>query len=120
MPPKSVAKEFDSRWYNRLLNRRASFHFYPQCTPCSTRQGSLLSAAVQQGSQSLHGAGGGKFAYNHGHRPRWNHLSGGIVAGMTVVGATDGDIQGGNGKRFRDMDNQIRDWVYQQYRRFSH
>jgi hypothetical protein len=42
------------------------------------------------------------------------------VAGMMVVGATDGDMHYGNGKGFHDMDNQVRDWVYQQYRRFSH
>jgi hypothetical protein len=55
--------------YNHLLSRRASLHFYPQCTLGSTKQGSLLSAAIQQGSQSLLGAGGGKLAYNHVHRP---------------------------------------------------
>jgi hypothetical protein len=121
MPPKSVAKEFDARWFNRLLKRRASFHFYPQCTPCSNKQGSLLSAATnKQSSQSLHEAGGGKLAYNHAWRPRWGHLAGGVVAGLTVVGATNADIQDGNAKRFHDIEGQVRNWVYQLYWRFGH
>jgi hypothetical protein len=110
MPPKSVAEQINARWYNRLLGHQVEFRFYPQCTRCSSRQGSILSAAVQQATkQNLATAGGGKMAHFHGLRPRINHLTGGVVAGLTVVGATDYDIQKGNPRRFRTMHRQIED-----------
>ena len=116
MPPKSVAQEWNARWYNSLLNRKVSFKFYPQCTKCSNKQGSLLSTAMKQqpNPKGLVKAGGGKLAYNHGwRRPRWNHLAGGFVAGVTVVGASDAEIQTGNIKRYRDIQDQGRRWLYQ-------
>ena len=64
-------------------------------------------------------AGGGKMAYNHGGRLRWNHLAGMVVAGMTVVGATNAEIQTGNVQRFRDLDDTIRSWFHQLYLRVT-
>ncbi|CAB9526478.1 expressed unknown protein [Seminavis robusta] len=112
MPPKSVAEEWNARWHNRMLGRRVGFRFFPQCEPCSRKQGSLLSKAVQQQQGGLAKAGGGRLAYNHSLRPRWNHLGGGVVAGVTVVGASDQDIQTGNTPRFRDMEDKARYLLY--------
>jgi len=110
MPPKSVALQANARWYNRLLNRQVNFRFYPQCIKCSSKQGSILSAAVQQQiKRNLSQAGGGANAHFHGLRPRLHHLTGGVIAGITVVGASDGDIQKGNPRRYQALQKQIED-----------
>ena len=85
MPPKSVARQLDQRWYRRLLRRPPTqFRFYPQCVPCSNQQGSLLSAATRQSHGRLAAAGGGANAHVHGCRPRVSHLAGGVVAALAV------------------------------------
>ena len=119
MPPRAVAKQINARWYNRLLRRQVGFRFYPQCTPCSNRQGSILSAAVQQqGNHNLARAGGGKVAHFHGFRPRFSHVAGGIVASVTVVGASDQDIEAGNPQRLYAWQKRGEDWIAQQRRRY--
>ena len=115
-PPKAVANQINARWYNQLLGRSVPFKFYPQCRACSNKQGSILSAAALQNSKSknflfsknnnLAKAGGGRLAHFHGLRPRWNHFAGSVVAGVTVVDATDEQIAEGNPKRYRDWHRQ--------------
>jgi hypothetical protein len=101
MPPKSVAEQINSRWYNRIFGIKVNYRFFPQCITCSSTQGSILSKATQElrkyhfssvllkkGSMipNLSQAGGGTNAYIHGLRPRWNHFTGGILASIAVVG----------------------------------
>ena len=125
MPPKSVAKQINARWYNRLPilrhTSKVTFRFYPQCTPCSNRQGSILSTAVQQSQSSrtnLQKAGGGALAHFHGFRPRLFHaLAGGAVASVTVAGASDQDIETGNLQRIYTWQMEIEDWIAEQRRR---
>ena len=128
MPPKAVAKQIHARWYNRLPilrhTNRVKFRFYPQCTRCSNRQGSILSAAVQKqlstttGRTNLQQAGGGALAYFHGFRPRLYHaVAGGAVASITVVGASDQDIQVGNPQRLYRWQKHIEAWIADQRRR---
>lgn len=114
MPPKAVAKQINSQWFNRLVGKEAKFRFYPQCTPCSNRQGSILSAAVQQQQQTrknvLAKAGGGRRAHFHGLRPRISHVvAGGLVASVTVAGASDADIVVGNPQRLYRWQKQFED-----------
>jgi hypothetical protein len=136
MPPKSVADQLNQRFYRRLLNVKVSFRFYPQCTVCSDRQGTLLSQATaalrkhqaEKISTSFlklggnagagHGpslpslaastAGCAKSSYFHGWKFRFHHLTGGIVAAATVVNVdNDNDIiANGNQRRFVN-------WQYQ-------
>jgi hypothetical protein len=102
------------RWYNQLIGRKVQFRFYPQCKVCSNRQGSILSAAIQQQKGraiNLAKAGGGRSAHFHGFRPRLNHLAGGVVAGVTVVGATNDEILEGNPRRYRDLHRRTEKFV---------
>jgi len=136
MPPRSVAKQINARWYNRLLRRQVKFRFYPQCTKCSNIQGSLLSQAVQQQNQlqqrsafsfpprprprpqqSLSKAGAGRQAHFHGLRPRLSHIiAGGTVAAATIVGASNEEIGRGNPDRFYQWQRRIEEWVQQKRR----
>jgi hypothetical protein len=119
MPPKSVAEKMNQTWMRQWgLLKEVQFRFYPQCVNCSQIQGSILSK-VSKGLQSstqksvflpsvwqaskLRGAGGGRMAHYHGSRFRINHLTGGVLAAATIVGATDKEIQRGNLKRFESM-----------------
>ncbi len=86
IPPVSVAKQINHRWYNRKLGRRVAQKFYPQCTNCSNKQGGLLSRAVNAGHGNLHAVGGGSESYFHGWRLRMGHLTGGMVALLSTVG----------------------------------
>lgn len=114
MPPKSVAQQINLIWYRKLLNIPVQFRFYPQCVKCSSKQGSILSKATQElrnhqflsksssflnkrGSTipDLSQAGGGTNAHNHGFRPRMNHLTGGILAGIAVIGTPSNDNSNG-------------------------
>jgi hypothetical protein len=52
-------------------------------------------------------------AHFHGLRFRMNHLAGGVLAGATVVGATNKDIAKGNPKRFQNMQRRIEGVVKQ-------
>ncbi|CAI5715926.1 unnamed protein product [Peronospora destructor] len=42
MPPKLVAKRTDEKIVRRMLGRKTTFRFYPQCEPCSNRQGNVV------------------------------------------------------------------------------
>lgn len=91
IPPVSVAKQINARWYNRKLGRQVSQKFYPQCTNCSNKQGGLLSRAVSAGHGNLHAVGGGSESYFHGWRMRIGHLTGGLVAAVSTVGVVHDD-----------------------------
>ena len=91
IPPVSVAKQINSRWYNRKLGRTVPQRFYPQCTNCSNKQGGLLSRAVNAGHRNLHVVGGGSESYFHGWRIRVGHLTGGLVAAVSTVGIGNND-----------------------------
>ncbi|KAG7398236.1 hypothetical protein PHYBOEH_011409 [Phytophthora boehmeriae] len=45
MPPKLVAKRTDDRFVRKLLGRKTTFRFYPQCEPCSNQQGSVVKTS---------------------------------------------------------------------------
>lgn len=136
MPPKIVAEQLNHQFVRKWgLLPPVQFRFYPQCTTCSSRQGGLLSDAANQLrnqrqqhkwnfrftlSSSLAGAGGGSNSYFHGLTPRWNHWAGGIVGGLAVsAGASDYDIvHDDNQQRYRSYQQQMGQWVGQQYDRF--
>ncbi|KAL7502831.1 hypothetical protein ACHAWX_000537 [Stephanocyclus meneghinianus] len=84
IPPVSVAKQLNERWYRKKLGWKVSQKFYPQCRDCSNKQGGLLSKAINTGHRNLHSVGGGEESYFHGRRLRIGHLTGGIVAISTV------------------------------------
>jgi hypothetical protein len=93
IPPISVAKQLNDRWYRKLLGLSVSQRFYPQCRSCSNTQGGLLSRAVNAGHRNLRSVGGGQESYFHGRRLRLSHMTGGIVAVTSVGGlaTTDDD-----------------------------
>mmetsp|Transcript_6428 Transcript_6428/g.13560 ORF Transcript_6428/g.13560 Transcript_6428/m.13560 type:complete len:465 (+) Transcript_6428:87-1481(+) len=93
IPPVSVAKQINNRWYNRKLGRTVAQRFYPQCTDCSNKQGGLLSRAVNAGHRNLHAAGGGSESHFHGWRMRVGHLTGGLVAVVSTVGVGNDDAR---------------------------
>jgi hypothetical protein len=115
MPPKSVAEQMNKTWLRRLgILPKVQFRFYPQCVHCSNTQGSILSKATQQlkaidlqkgrlssmvKAATLKEAGGGAMAHFHGWRFRINHMTGGVLAGTTVMGVTHREIASGNSKR---------------------
>jgi hypothetical protein len=120
MPPKSVAEQMNATWIRKYLLGKVPFRFYPQCVDCSNAQGSILSKAQQSTSRllpsfrraaELSGSGGGRTAHYHGLRPRINHLTGGVLAGATVLGATDREIQTGNRDRFQDVQRRVEGWI---------
>lgn len=79
MPPKSVAAQMNKVWWRRLLlcsSRPVQYRFYPQCVSCSSKQGSLLSAATSRNVRNLAGVGGGQQSYFHGWQPRLYHGTG--------------------------------------------
>ena len=98
MPPKAVAEQLNKRWYRRWLGRKVQFRFYPQCVPCSNKQGGILSKAtaelrLRRSSSfpfkrgripNLGQAGGGRNAYVHSGQFRVNHLTGGAVASVAM------------------------------------
>jgi hypothetical protein len=57
IPPISVAKQLNDRWYRKLLGLSVSQRFYPQCKSCSNTQGGLLSRAVNAGHRNLRSVG---------------------------------------------------------------
>jgi hypothetical protein len=124
MPPKSVAEQMNKTWLRRLgVLPKVQFRFYPQCVTCSNTQGSILSKATHQlkaksllsngrlssmaKANALKDAGGGTMAHFHGWRFRINHLTGTVVAGTTVVGASDREIAKGNPKRLERWQGNI-------------
>jgi hypothetical protein len=88
IPPISVAKQLNERWYRKLFGISVSQRFYPQCRTCSNTQGGLLSRAVNAGHRNLRSVGGGQESYFHGRRLRLSHMTGGIVAVTSVGGLT--------------------------------
>jgi hypothetical protein len=125
MPPKAVANQLNQQWHRRLLGRQVPFRLFPQCVKCSSTQGSILSKATAQSVRtrgllsrgtSLAGAGGGAQAYFHGFRPRPNHLAGGVIAAVAVVGAAEEDIMDGNRWRYASLHRQVDKWVQQGYK----
>jgi hypothetical protein len=90
IPPVSVAKQINERWYRRKLGWKVSQKFYPQCRDCSNKQGGLLSKAINAGRKNLHSVGGGSESHFHGTRLRIGHMAGGIVAVTTVAQGFDG------------------------------
>lgn len=113
MPPKAVAEQWNQHWHRRLLRWKTQFKFYPQCVPCSQKQGSLLSAAVR-GSSSSHRSlvrvGGRANAYFHGWRPRTWHWTGGILAAATVTTTSS------NGSTNHSYLQRLDDWTQCQWR----
>eukprot|EP00539_Tryblionella_compressa_P001885 CAMPEP_0178741042 /NCGR_PEP_ID=MMETSP0744-20121128/4914_1 /TAXON_ID=913974 /ORGANISM="Nitzschia punctata, Strain CCMP561" /LENGTH=252 /DNA_ID=CAMNT_0020393859 /DNA_START=42 /DNA_END=800 /DNA_ORIENTATION=+ len=134
MPPKSVAEQMNASWLRRLgILPKVQFRFYPQCTSCSSTQGSILSKATKKlniktatvnggrrlsrGAKAiaLKDAGGGSTAYFHGSRFRVNHLTGGMLAAGTTVGASDKDIA--TGKRLERWQCSIEKAMKRQFRK---
>ncbi|GLD96035.1 hypothetical protein PINS_up004713 [Pythium insidiosum] len=42
MPPRKVARQMNQQWWRRLSGREVEFRFYPQCSPCSNTQGTVV------------------------------------------------------------------------------
>lgn len=84
IPPVSVAKQLNGRWYRQALGWKVPQKFYPQCRNCSNKQGGMLSKAVNAGHRNLRAVGGGKASHFHGRRLRIGHLTGGAVAVLSV------------------------------------
>lgn len=127
MPPKSVANEMNKTWLrSKGILREVQFRFYPQCVHCSKAQGSILKQATSQVNKSighlsstaraafLKNAGGGTKAHFHGLKFRMNHLTGAVLAGTTVIGASDREIRNGNPKRLEWVQHQIQGFIKNQ------
>ena len=123
MPPKSVAKQMNKSWLRRVgLLPQVKYRFYPQCVNCSNIQGNVLGKASSELSgkwflpasvkaENLLQAGSGRAAHFHGLRFRLNHLTGGVLAGATVVKATKSDVSERNKKRFQRLTRPIETFV---------
>lgn len=94
VPPVSVAKQLNDRWYRRTFGLKVSQKLYPQCRNCSNKQGGLLAKAIKSGHHNLRAVGGGVESYFHGRRLRIGHLTGGAVA-VVSVGSVDAVEDGG-------------------------
>jgi hypothetical protein len=110
MPPKSVANQMNQRFFRKWLGRPVSFRLFPQCVPCSNTQGGILSKAsaalAMTRRTNLSGAGGGSQAFFHGFSPRPNHLAGGAIAAVAIVGVAEEDIMDGNRWRYASYQRQ--------------
>ncbi|KAL7531423.1 hypothetical protein ACHAWF_003763 [Thalassiosira exigua] len=91
IPPVSVAKQLNDRWHRRMLGRKVTQRFYPQCRNCSNKQGGLLAKGISAGHRNLRSVGGGEESYFHGRRIRIGHLTGGAVAVATVANNESGE-----------------------------
>ena len=131
MPPLSVMKQMNDRWFRRILGITVKQRFYPQCFSCSSTQGGILSSAtrslmnysetsaiLRRGKlPNLSNAGGGKNAFNHGLTFRKEHFAGGLVAAATVYDASERDVlggwhnDGGNRKRFLQWQMRLTDGI---------
>ena len=109
IPPVSVAKQINSRWYRKMLGWKVKQKFFSQCRNCSNKQGGLLSSAVHAGHKNLHSVGGGQESYFHGRRLRIGHLTGGTVAVLSIGNIdTDGrNLVVASRKRVRSF----QDWI---------
>lgn len=111
-PPKSVAAQMNRNLWRRMTGMKVKYRFFPQCGDCSQTQGSILSSATRKVTDfwsrtNLAGSGGGRTAYYHGLQPRWYHLTGGVIAVATVLGASDTEISTGNSKRFENWQQAV-------------
>jgi hypothetical protein len=114
MPPKSVANRMDHQWHRIFFRRSVAFRFYPQCRLCSGKQGSILSRAVATSDNArrmLRLGGGSAQSHFHGFRLRLNHLTGGVLAGMVTIDASDSNIRRGNAKRYREWQWALEDMI---------
>lgn len=110
MPPKIVADQMNKRLWRRILGIKTQYRFFPQCVDCSNIQGQVLGKASRRLKDfgrwvqpNLAFAGGGRAAYYHGFRMRLNHLAGGIVAALTISGATKEDIDDEGAARLQKL-----------------
>ncbi len=109
IPPVSVAKQINARWYRKPFGWKVSQKFYPQCRNCSNKQGGLLAKAVSAGHRNLHAVGGGEESYFHGRRLRIGHLTGGVVAALTVGTADESELVQSTRKRVQSFQDWIED-----------
>lgn len=112
IPPVSVAKQLNDRWYRRTFGLKVSQKFYPQCRDCSNKQGGMLSKAIKAGHRNLRSVGGGEESYFHGRRLRVGHLTGGAVAVVSVDAASDvreGDLVESSRQRVLSFQDWIED-----------
>jgi len=113
IPPVSVAKQINSRWYRKQFGWKVSQKFYAQCRDCSNKQGGLLSKAIGARHINLHRVGGGEESYFHGRRMRIGHMTGGAVALLSVANA--GTAGEGNEAELvessRERLRSFQDWV---------
>ena len=111
IPPVSVAKQINSRWYRKPFGWKVSQKFYPQCRDCSNKQGGLLSKALNPGHRYLHAVGGGQESYFHGRRLRIGHLTGGAVAVLSIGNSesTNNEVQLVESSRQRV--HSFQDWI---------
>jgi len=118
MPPTSAIQQINGRWYRRLFGISMKQRFYPQCTKCSQKQATILNNATREYRNSgfllrkglnLYTSGGGRNAYNHGFKPRLEHLAGAVVASSTVFDADSNDVQNGNQLRFEELEQKVRE-----------
>lgn len=127
MPPQAVVKQMNAAWHRRLLGLNVKQRFYPQCIDCSGKQGGILSKASQDLLKTKSGSllermkpgvdlssvGGGSNAHFHGFRGynlRLEHLTGGIVAAITVHDTDERNLfhkRGGNRKRFLGFQTEL-------------
>ena len=109
IPPVSVAKQINSRWYRKMLGWKVKQKFFSQCRNCSNKQGGLLSSAVHAGHKNLHSVGGGQESYFHGRRLRIGHLTGGAVAVLSIgnIDADGRNLVVASRKRVRSF----QDWI---------
>ena len=125
MPPKSVVKQMNQRWYRKLLKIRVKQRFYPQCLDCSLKQSNFLSDAsrkiekakrkgyVLKRVPNLAMSGGGRHSYVHALRPRREYVAGGLVASATVANSEEIDIVSGNRIRFRNWQLKAEEKFYE-------
>lgn len=117
MPPLSIAEKWNTSWYRKLgIWPKIRYRFYPHCAKCSQNQSTVLRIAGKKVQSALHAtakasflhaAGSGRQSFFHGNRPRLNHLAGGILGGLTVVGTTDREVAMGNRARFQRLERRV-------------
>ena len=114
IPPVSVAKQINNRWYRKPLGWKVSQKFYSQCRDCSNKQGGLLAKAVNAGHKNLHRVGGGEESYFHGRRLRIGHLTGGAIAVLSMGDYCQSSSNGNEHKLVkasRDRVKSFQDWI---------
>lgn len=115
IPPKSAAKQMNTRWFRKLLGIRVKYRFYPQCVTCSSKQANILSDAskrmyyaklkgprIFKRIPNLSQSGGGRKAYVHGLKLRKEHLAGGLISTATVCDSKASHVINGNVNRFQN------------------